>query len=52
MTVLSGGGERSGTDGRSGGSLIGRMAEHQSEKGLRRMKMRRGRCVRVEEGAG
>lgn len=48
MTVLSGGGERSETDGGCGGSLIERMAERQSVWVLRR---RRRRYAEVEEGA-
>lgn len=48
MTVLSDGGERSGTDGRSGGSLTERMAGLQRAWVLTRM----GRCAGVVEGAG
>lgn len=47
MTVLSGGGERSGTDGRSGVSLIEKMVGRQSAWVLTRI----ARCAVVVEGA-
>lgn len=47
MYVLFGGGERSGTDGRSGGSLIERMMGRQTG-----WVWRRRHCAGVEEGAG
>lgn len=51
MTVLSGGGGRSGTGERSDGGLIERMEGRQSAW-LSRRKRRKGRCAGVEEGAG